>query len=152
MYQFQTEHFLPISIEEAWDFFSSPKNLSKITPVELDFQILTDLDDKEIYDGMKIAYTVRPMLGIKVYWETKIHDVTQHQRFTDTQIKGPYKVWEHTHVFKQIENGIMMFDSIDYEIPFGIFGKFAHRLFVKKKIEGIFDFRKQVLNNIFQIN
>lgn len=149
VFQYKAEQFLPIDIEKAWDFFSSPKNLSVITPPEMGFKILTELNGKEIHDGMLIDYTVKPLLGIAMHWQTKICSVEKHKVFADTQLKGPYKSWEHTHTFEKINNGVLMKDIINYELPFGFIGDIAHTLLVKKKIENIFAYRKSVLEKIF---
>ncbi len=149
IFQYKTEQFLPISIDKAWDFFSSPKNLSLITPPEMDFKILTQLNGKEIYEGMLIDYTVKPLLGIAMHWQTKICNVEKNKVFADTQLKGPYKLWEHTHTFKEIEGGVLMNDVINYELPLGFIGNIAHSLFIKNKIENIFVYRKKVLEKIF---
>ncbi len=149
IYQYTAEQFLPISISKAWDFFSSPKNLSKITPPEMDFKILTQLEDKEIYEGMLIDYTVKPMLGIPMYWQTKIINVTPLEVFADTQLKGPYKLWHHTHTFVEKDGGVLMKDVVQYELPLGPLGDWVHSLFVRKKIDSIFAYRKQVLKKLF---
>jgi ligand-binding SRPBCC domain-containing protein len=149
MYQYKAEQFLPIDVEEAWMFFSSPKNLATITPEELDFKILTDLHDGEIFEGMKIDYIDKPLLNIPVHWQTEIIKVDRGISFTDTQLKGPYKVWEHTHNFKAVKDGVVMNDVINYQLPFGLIGNIAHALFVRKKIENIFTYRKKILEKIF---
>lgn len=149
IYQYKAEQFLPIDVEEAWNFFSSAKNLATITPKELDFKILTQLDNAEIYEGMKIDYIVKPLLKIPVHWQTEIVKVRRGVSFTDTQLKGPYKVWEHTHIFKAENGGVLMNDIINYELPFGFIGNIAHALFVRKKIENIFAYRKNILEKIF---
>ncbi len=149
IYQYTAEQFLPISVSKAWDFFSSPKNLSKITPPEMDFKILTQLEDKEIYEGMLIDYTVKPMLGIPMHWQTKIINVKSLEVFADTQLKGPYKLWHHTHTFIEKDGGVLMTDVVNYELPFGILGDWVHSLIVRKKIESIFAYRKQVLEKLF---
>ncbi|MFN8317508.1 MAG: SRPBCC family protein [Chitinophagales bacterium] len=149
IYQYTAEQFLPISIRKAWDFFSSPKNLSVITPPEMDFKILTQLDDKEIYNGMLIDYTVKPLFGIPMHWQTMIIDVKPLEVFADTQLKGPYKLWHHTHTFIEKDGGVLMTDIVNYELPFGILGDWVHSLIVRKKIESIFAYRKQVLEKLF---
>ena len=149
VFQYTAEQFLPIEIKNAWEFFSSPKNLSVITPPEMGFTILTELNGKEIYDGMLIDYTVKPLLGIAMHWQTKICNVEKYKVFADTQLKGPYKLWEHTHTFEEINDGVLMKDIINYELPFGFIGDFVHTLVVKKKIENIFAYRKSVLEKIF---
>lgn len=148
MYQYKTEHWLPISIEEAWQFFSSPANLAVITPPEMDFKILSTIGN-DIYEGMIIDYKVKPLLGIAVKWQTEICKVERGKYFTDKQLKGPYKVWEHTHSFIESNGGVLMKDVINYQLPFSFIGSIAHWLFVRKKIENIFNFRKNKLNKIF---
>jgi ligand-binding SRPBCC domain-containing protein len=149
IYYFKTEHLLPISIEMAWSFFSSAKNLALITPPEMEFKILTKLDDKEIYEGLLIDYTVKPVLGIPLNWQTEIFKVDKPHSFADRQLKGPYKIWEHTHTFIQNENGTLMIDELKYQIPLGILGDLAHSIFVKKKVAEIFKFRERALEKIF---
>jgi ligand-binding SRPBCC domain-containing protein len=136
-------------MEEAWDFFSSPKNLSKITPPELDFIILTDLEGVEAYSGLIIDYKVRPLFGIQTHWRTEICRVEKPFIFVDRQLKGPYKVWEHTHTFKEERSGVLMEDIVNYEIPIGPLGALAHWLIVKRKVEEIFEFRRKTLEKIF---
>lgn len=149
-YIFSDTQLLPVSIEEAWAFFSSAKNLSKITPPELDFKILSGAVEGDIFEGMLIDYTVKPLFGIKVHWQTMIMKVNKPFQFMDRQLKGPYKKWEHTHTFTT-ENGITsMHDEVRYALPFGILGQAVHTLIVQKKIEQIFDYRKKVLNEIFK--
>ncbi len=149
IYYFRTEHLLPVSIDRAWDFFSSAKNLALITPPEMDFKILTKLDDKEIHEGMLIDYTVKPVFGIPLNWQTEITYVNRPHSFADRQIKGPYKIWEHTHTFIPKENGVLMKDEIKYQIPLGILGQLAHTIFVKDKVKEIFQFREKALEKIF---
>lgn len=149
---YHTSQHLPITMEEAWDFFSAAKNLAVITPPELDFKILTDLDGSEIYKGMMIDYKVKPMLGIPVHWKTEICSVNKPFQFTDLQVKGPYKLWKHTHTFSETKNGVLMRDEVEYILPFGWLGRLVHQLVVKQKIEHIFKYRKSVLNKIFKAN
>ena len=149
MFQYKTEQFLQVDVEEAWHFFSSPKNLSTITPAELDFKILTSLDDREIYEGMKIDYIVTPLFKIPMHWQTEITRVTRFESFTDRQLKGPYKLWEHMHTFQPVNQGVLMTDTINYKLPLGFIGTIAHECFVKKKIENIFSYRRNILTKIF---
>ena len=93
MYQFRADQFLPIPIEQAWAFFSAAQNLSKITPPEMKFNVLTQLKDEEIYNRMLIDYTVRPLFGIPLHWQTEICKVERPTMFTDQQLKGPFKIW-----------------------------------------------------------
>lgn len=149
MFQFTTEQWLPVNMYEAWDFFSSPKNLSKITPPELDFRILTNLNGEEIYEGMVIDYTVKPLFGIPLHWQSEITGVEKYAFFSDIQTKGPYKLWKHTHYFESKDGGILMKDVVDYNLYFGFLGKAAEKIIVRKKIEKIFEYRKAVLEKLF---
>lgn len=148
-FYFKTEQFLSISIEKAWSFFSSSKNLALITPPELDFKIISADEKKEIYEGMLIEYKVKPLLGIPIYWQTEIFKINKPIRFTDKQLKGPYKVWEHTHIFIEMNHGVLMKDEVKYQMPFGFIGNMVQSLIVKKKIENIFVYRREVLNKLF---
>jgi len=130
---------------------SPPKNLEKITPKDMSFLVLTELDDKPIYNGMKIDYKVRPLLGIPMRWTTEITGVAAPYRFTDKQLKGPYALWEHTHTFQEVSGGINMTDHVVYSLPLGLIGTLAHKLIVRKKLEDIFNFREETLNNYFRI-
>jgi len=150
IHHYKTEQQLPISIEEAWDFFSSPKNLSAITPPEMEFKILTKDLNKDIFEGMEIDYRVRPLLRIPMKWKTRLCQIDTKKSFTDIQLKGPYSIWEHTHTFEKNANGILMKDVIKYKVPMGIFGNWLNSLFIRKKIENIFNYRKETLEKIFQ--
>ena len=148
-YLFKTQQFLPIGISQAWNFFSSPKNLALITPPDLDFKIVTIPDESNIYEGMIIDYKVRPLLGIRVNWKTEIFDVQKPVLFSDRQIKGPYRLWEHKHVFIEKDNGILMTDEVRYRLPFSLLGRLTHFLVVHRKIEKIFAYRRNILQKIF---
>lgn len=149
MYRLYREQHLRCNIETAWKFFSSPHNLSEITPENMSFVVLSDIKDESIFEGMEIDYTVSPVLGIPIKWKTIISQVEDGKSFTDFQKKGPYKHWNHFHEFIPDENGILMKDTVDYELPFGVLGRIAHCLFVKEKLRSIFDFRYRVLNDLF---
>ncbi|MGC9343349.1 MAG: SRPBCC family protein [Bacteroidales bacterium] len=148
MYTLKTIQKLPITLDEAWDFFSSPANLKDITPAHMGFHILTDIPGK-MYPGMIIAYIVKPLLGIPLKWVTEITHVIEKEYFVDFQIMGPYKIWHHQHHFKEIEGGIEMTDIVSYSLPLGFLGKWARWLFVGKKVEQIFEYRYKVLEEKF---
>jgi ligand-binding SRPBCC domain-containing protein len=149
IHQLYREQQLNCTIDEAWRFFSSANNLSKITPKEMNFIVRTQLSDDNIYKGMIIDYFVSPMLNIKMSWQTEITEVDFQKSFTDFQKKGPYKLWNHRHDFIENENGVLMKDTVDYELPLGFLGDIAHGIFVKKKLEHIFDYRTKVLEEMF---
>ena len=140
---FYREQQLNTDIETAWSFFSSAKNLSKITPKNMNFRVLSIFKDDHIFKGMIINYTVSPLLRIPLKWRTKITQVEELKSFTDFQKNGPYKLWNHHHEFVENENGVLMKDTVEYELPFGFIGDFLHQILVKKKIKDIFDYRYQ---------
>jgi len=146
------EQQLNCDLQTAWEFFSSPMNLSKITPKDMAFTVLSEQKTKKIFEGMIIDYTVSPLLGIPLKWKTRITEVIPNKSFTDFQEKGPYKLWNHRHEFIPNEKGVFMIDKVDYELPFGLLGNLAHALFVKKKLEKIFNYRFHVLENLFNKN
>lgn len=98
---------------------------------------------------MLIDYKVSPLFKIPIRWQTEIVKVDEPYSFTDRQLKGPYKLWEHTHRFFEKENGILMKDQVKYQLPCGIVGELTHSILVRDKIENIFVYRKQILNQIF---
>lgn len=150
MYKLYQEQFLPVDLETAWSFFTSPFNLKKITPPYMGFEIVSKDTKSEIFEGQLIDYKVKPVLSIPMFWRTEIKNVIYRREFTDTQLRGPYKQWIHRHRFVKKDHGVLMIDEIDYEVPFSIFGKLAHALFIRRQLKGIFEYRKQVLNNTFR--
>ncbi|HEY4755478.1 MAG TPA: SRPBCC family protein [Ignavibacteriaceae bacterium] len=147
-YQFKAKQFLPITINEAWDFFSNPNNLPKITPPWLNFEVTTQLESR-MYAGMIITYLVRPILNIPATWVTEITQVHVPNFFVDEQKFGPYKLWHHQHVFREAKNGIEMEDIVNYAVPLGFIGRLANNLIISKKIKSIFEYRTEILNKMF---
>ena len=145
LYQIKTQQKLPISIESV---FSNPKNLKKITPEEMSFEIISGAE-KSIYPGQIIQYNVSPIFGIKLRWVTEITHVIDNKYFVDEQRFGPYSLWHHKHFFKEIKGGILMEDVVDYKIPLGWLGQLAHFIFVKNKLKKIFKFRENMLVKLF---
>ena len=148
MYTIERIQRIPISLEEAWIFFQNPGNLSKITPSEMGFDILSEVPEK-MYPGLFINYKVSPLFRIKMNWTTEITYVDAPNYFVDEQRVGPYAIWHHEHHFKEIEGGVEMLDRVNYKVPLGPLGKLAHPLIVKPKLEEIFDFRIQRVEEIF---
>lgn len=148
-YQLYREHQLNCDLETAWDFFSSPLNLERITPKDMAFTVLSKNLPAQIHQGMIIDYTVSPILGIKLPWKTIISQVEFQKYFTDFQAEGPYKLWNHFHEFIPNEQGVLMKDTVDYELPLGILGEIAHQVFVKNKLNSIFNYRYEILEEIF---
>ena len=142
------KQFLPLTIEEAWQFFSNPANLGKITPKTMNF-IITSTVPGKIYPGLIITYKVSPVLGIPMSWVTEITQVNEPYYFIDDQRSGPYAIWHHEHYFEVVENGVMMTDKLFYKVPFGPLGDLLDKMFIHKKVQGIFEFRKTFLSTIY---
>jgi ligand-binding SRPBCC domain-containing protein len=140
---------IPISLERAWDFFSNPGNLQAITPDNMGFKVISKHQGDTMYAGQIIEYTVKPVLGIPLYWMTEITHVKNGQYFIDEQRFGPYALWHHQHHFKEIPGGVEMTDIVHYKNPLGILGRMANTLFVKKKLKGIFDYRFSKVEELF---
>ncbi len=148
MHTLKTLQKLPVSLDEAWDFFSSPANLREITPPHMGFKILSE-DNENMYPGMIVSYIVKPFPKITIKWVTEITHVDEKKYFIDTQIHGPYSLWHHQHHFRAIEGGVEMKDILHYRIPFGVFGKLVNKVLVGKKVKQIFDYRYKVLEERF---
>lgn len=151
-YQLKFSQRIPVSLEEAWEFFSSPMNLAKITPPEMAFTVTSAIQPNEkMYPGMIITYKVSPIAGIKLNWMTEITHVEALKYFIDEQRFGPYQFWHHQHHFNAIPGGVEMDDLLTYGLPLGLFGKIANRIFVADKLQEIFNFRKQKVIELFGV-
>jgi ligand-binding SRPBCC domain-containing protein len=148
-YQLIRTQQVPTTINEIWDFISSPSNLKEITPVHMGFLVTNDTGKEKMYPGMIITYKVSPLFGIKLNWVTEITHVKDKEYFVDEQRIGPYSMWHHQHKIEPIDGGILMTDIITYEPPMGILGAIANTLFIKKQLKEIFDYRKMVLEKRF---
>jgi len=147
--QIHREQLVKTDINTLWDFMSSPKNLETITPESMMFKITSKNKDEKMYPGMIITYIVSPLLKIKLTWMTEITQVKEKSFFIDEQRLGPYTMWHHQHIFKQTEEGVLMKDIITYIPPFGIIGKIANFLFIKNKVNQIFNYRNKKIDSLF---
>ena len=148
MYQYTSRQELAISMEQAWTFLSDPKNLKRITPDYMGFDIISGAERK-MFPGQIIQYHLTPILGIPFRWVTEITHVQEGEFFVDEQRFGPYTFWHHKHFINKTENGVVMEDIVDYKLPLGPLGWLAHVLFVRAKVKQIFDYREKALNEIF---
>lgn len=149
-YHLEFSQKIPVTIAEAWSFFSSPLNLAKITPAEMAFQVTSNTTEAtKMYPGMIITYKVSPVLGIKLDWMTEITQVQYEKYFIDEQRFGPYKFWHHQHHFEEIPGGVLMNDILTYGLPMGIFGQMANSVFVAGKLQQIFSYRAQKITELF---
>lgn len=147
-YQLKTKQKLPIDIKTAWDFLSNPANLKKITPSYMGFNITSEVPEK-MYEGLIITYIVTPVLNIPTPWVTEITHINEPHFFVDEQRMGPYNMWHHEHHLKEIDGGVEMTDIISYIVPFGPIGMIARELLVKHKLQEIFDYRFEALEQMF---
>lgn len=148
MHRISTEQILPISLDEAWDFFSTPDNLNEITPEDMSFKILSGSGERT-FAGQIISYKVRPLFNIPLSWVTEIVQVVEGKYFIDEQRFGPYKFWHHRHHFEAHPDGVLMKDTLHYVLPFGILGEIMGSIFIHDKVKGIFSYREEKLKQLF---
>jgi ligand-binding SRPBCC domain-containing protein len=149
LFQLHRKITLKTSIEEAWNFFSDPRNLKVIKPPKLNMTITSDLPSS-MYEGMIISYKVHPILNIPLTWVTEITKIIPNQMFIDEQRHGPYKVWHHEHFFREVENGTEVEDLVSYVMPFGPLGILIQKLHVSGELERIFNYRTNILEERFR--
>ena len=150
IFTLKSEQELPISISEAWSFFSSPENLAKITPPEMKFKI-TSGAPKNAYTGQIISYKINVLKNVRINWVTEITCVEFEKYFIDEQRFGPYKMWHHEHFFEKIDtDGCKMIDVVTYKLPLGFLGKIGHKIFIIKQLQKIFEFRRSVMCDLFK--
>ncbi len=148
MYQLEHTQLIKQDIDVCWEFFTDPKNLEKITPKKMGFEILND-PAKQVYPGLIIYYRIRPLFNLPVRWVTEITHISEKQFFVDEQRLGPYKIWHHEHHFQHTDQGVLMTDRVSYVMPFGILGRLVHRLLVRRQLEQIFAYRKEMIERMF---
>lgn len=151
IYNLRQTQFLPISIDDAWTFFSSPANLARITPKHMSFEIRYISGNRNnMYPGQIMIYKIGILPGIKTDWMTEITHVNEPFYFVDEQRFGPYALWHHQHWFRQVDGGTEMTDEVNYAIPYGFIGRVANSLFVQRELKGVFDYRRQAIELIFE--
>jgi ligand-binding SRPBCC domain-containing protein len=148
MYQLKRTQLIRTDFQTCWDYFSAPGNLHVIIPDYIDFRVHTAVPEK-MYEGLIIRYTIRPILGIPLTWISEIKTWREDRYFVDEQRRGPYKLWHHEHHFREVEGGVEMTDVITYRMPFGVFGRLVHWLFIRRQLERIFDYRCQKADELF---
>lgn len=137
-------------MEAIFPFFSDPRKLALLTPPWVGFQIL-ECPDGSVVKGSRIRYRIK-LFHIPIHWETFVNDCTEGVSFVDSQVKGPYKSWVHSHFFTQDSANIVMRDEVAYEMPFSFIGRIAHFFFLKRTLNKIFDYRQQAIKEIFGAN
>lgn len=157
IYTLTSEQILSISLEKAWEFFTVPTNLDKITPKEMDFKITNNPPEKT-YLGQIITYKIGILPFLKSNWITEIthfesplKNETRKGFFVDEQRFGPYAMWHHEHHFEETTNGdVKMTDIVNFKLPFGILGDLLAGFYVKNKVKFIFESRFKILENLFK--
>ena len=147
MHRLESKQWLPITLQEAWDFVSVPANWDRITPEDMSFEILTGADEPT-FTGQIISYRIRPFLGIPMNWVTEITQAVPRSYFIDEQRFGPYRFWHHLHRFTESEGGVLMEDVLHYGLPGGFVGELLGAP-IHKKVQGIFSHREAILDEIF---
>jgi ligand-binding SRPBCC domain-containing protein len=148
-YKIEYDQFIDLPIEDVFNFFSKPENLSLITPPRMNFEIMTP-QPLEMKEGQLVDYALTIVYIIKLRWRTLITKYKSPHIFIDQQIKGPYSLWHHTHTFEEKDGGTIIKDSVVYAIPFGWLGRFVHAIYIKYDIQSIFKHRKKILTKIFE--
>ncbi len=148
LHQFSGTHFLPVDLETAWGFFSDPRNLQSMTPPWLNL-VPTSEVPQEMHPGLIVTYQVKPALGIPVAWVTEITHVVDRELFVDEQRSGPYRFWHHQHHFREVVGGTEVCDILHYALPLGLAGDLVGRALVRKRVAGIFEYRRVALNERF---
>lgn len=146
LHRLAARQVVPISLHAAWDFFSDPRNLGRITPPEMRFTVTSPLEG-EMYAGMIVTYTVRPLLGVPIGWITEITHLQKPVFFVDEQRFGPYRFWHHQHRLREAEGGTEVSDVIHYALPVGATG-LVNRWLVKPQLARIFEFRRNAMERL----
>jgi len=148
VYKLRTEQILPVSIDQAWEYFSSPKNLQKITPDDLDF-IITSGEPEPMFAGQLITYKIKLFPFLRSSWITEITHVSNSDYFIDEQRFGPYKMWHHLHRFTSLENKVLMEDIVHFKLPLGWLGRLFFPILIKPRLQHIFQYRYRKLEELF---
>jgi ligand-binding SRPBCC domain-containing protein len=140
---------VPRPLAETFRFFSDPHNLQRLTPAFLNFRFLAPPPDV-MHPGTAIDYQIR-LYGVPVHWRTRIEIVDAPKKFVDVQERGPYALWRHSHMFRDIGRGSTeMKDRVEYAMPLGPLGEIAYHLFVARSLAQIFEFRESKLAEIME--
>ncbi len=140
IHHLERRQVIPIPLQEAWDYFATPRNLEEMTPASLSFQIQWG-GEEPMHPGQLIGYRVKVAPGTYVNWLTEITVVEPGVAFVDEQRRGPYRLWHHLHRFMSVPGGTQCLDRVRYELPFGPLGAALHALWIKRQLMHIFDFR-----------
>ncbi|MEI7844819.1 MAG: SRPBCC family protein [Chloroflexota bacterium] len=151
VHKLNRDQFIPESLENVWSYFCDPYNLNEMTPPDMNFEIITNPLVK-MFEGQMIEYRVEFIKGLRSIWITEIAHVLEKSYFVDEQRIGPYRFWYHQHFFESVTGGTRMVDDVTYSIGYGLAGKIMNDVWIKNKLEYIFNFRAKKINVMFQEN
>ncbi len=149
LHTLHAKQLIPAGINDVWDFFSNPANLQKITPDHMAFKVTSPVLSEKMYPGQMISYRVSPVPGVRTSWLTEITQVREKEFFIDEQRIDPYKIWHHQHIFHPHENGVLMEDIVTYKAPLGCIGRLMEKLFIRKTLRKIFQYRIKRVEELF---
>jgi ligand-binding SRPBCC domain-containing protein len=144
VHRLEREQLLERPIDDVFEFFAQARNLERLTPSWLRFEVLTP-EPIRMEVGALIEYRLR-VHRIPLRWVSRIEEWAPGLSFIDRQLRGPYGLWHHRHTFASVGTGTLVRDMVDYALPLGPLGEIAHRLFVRRDLERIFDFRHQAVD------
>ena len=145
-HQIERSQLVRLSGEEAFAFFADAYNLEALTPPWLGLRILTPRPIP-MRKGTTIDYVLTTH-GIPVRWRTEIVEWEPGRRFVDTQLKGPFRVWQHAHDFVEGPDGTLIRDTALFRMPYGPLGAIAHRILVARDLERVFDYRRDAVERL----
>ena len=138
-----------VPVEQAFAFYGDDRNLEPLTPPWLHFEVTTPRPLTMGADNL-LEYRLR-LHGVPLRWRTRIETWEPPTRFVDFQEKGPYSLWEHTHLFEaDSDDATVIHDRVRYALPLGPLGSLAHRLFVRKDLKRIFDYRHDKISKLLE--
>lgn len=148
IYRLQREQLIPAQLDQVWDFFATPANLNAMTPPDMQFEIVFG-GEAPMQPGQLIEYRLTFIPGVKSTWLTEITHLQEKSFFIDEQRIGPYRFWHHEHRFVEDSGKTRVIDTVTYALPFGLLGELVHALWVRRRLGAIFDFRQNMLREIF---
>lgn len=147
MYRLHRRQVVGGSLPAVFAFFQDPGNLEHITPPWLGFRVLS-ATDPAVRLGTRIRYRLH-LYGLPLRWESRITEYEENRWFADEQVVGPYRRWYHRHVFSEAPGGVVVEDTVEYALPFGILGPLAHAVAVQRQLAAIFDYRSRAMQQRF---
>ena len=157
IYEVSYTQKLPTTLDKAWAYFTNPDNLEVLTPKDMGLrnkvsakEILVH-SDNSLYIGKLITHNIKllPFLPFRMDWVSEITHLESKHYFVDQQVTGPYAYWHHTHIFREIPQGIEAIDVIRYALPLGVLGRMMQPVFIQPKLQEVFAFRHKILEAHF---